>query len=298
MLRFLFVFSFAFFSFFPSIPSAGIGFVPSTKIWFSPSEFSAGDMIRLYTVVINNDYPSLSGTVGFYANEEEINRVTFQNLEREDAEQLRVFWQPVTGAYTLRARFLRAIATDENGVEHELDIASINSVDTAFVSSGGASSSSVALEGTSQTSQPQASSGGGSGAYTDIMIEKKVEGLLVVAPKETMSKEADTADSFENTVDRVGAAIQFVTSSANAVASAYEKTKETVETGEKYYDAGRQWWEKSKPYIQPYASSTKALWQKVSNNNDPGRVFKIAGGLLLLYILFRIIRRQRTFDDY
>lgn len=59
-----------------SVQQSDIGFVNST-IWFSRSNFSAGDQVRIYTTVKNSSTADLRGTVVFYANDSQIGTSDF-----------------------------------------------------------------------------------------------------------------------------------------------------------------------------------------------------------------------------
>src|SRR6266403_819509 len=76
---------------------ATVGFVPSTGVWFSTSTFDPNQSIKVYTVVVNNDYASLDGTVGFYDNDKLIGSTSFKSLAKESAQQLSINWVPSQG---------------------------------------------------------------------------------------------------------------------------------------------------------------------------------------------------------
>jgi hypothetical protein len=59
-----------------SVQQSDVGFVNST-IWFSRSNFSAGDQVRIYTTVKNSSAADLRGTVVFYANDSQIGTSDF-----------------------------------------------------------------------------------------------------------------------------------------------------------------------------------------------------------------------------
>ena len=117
------------FFFIPAVAqAAGVGFVPSAGIWFSSNNFTAKELVRIYSVVINNDYAALDGAVGFYDNGKLIDTVMVRKLLKESAQQVRVFWQPEEGPHAISARFVKVVATDEQGKQHELALNEINSV--------------------------------------------------------------------------------------------------------------------------------------------------------------------------
>lgn len=271
------------FLFFPIVSRAAtVGFLPSTPLWYSPEKFAPGEIIRLYTVVINNDYPSLSGVVAFYANDEEIGRVSIVNLKQDKAEGLKVYWQPTSGDYTLSAKFVSANAVDEHGATIQLNTNEINTAQTAFnVGKNNLSTTTV-----SQNSEDM------QGVATSIAIKKQGD-EFVILPK-TSTEENSVIDSIANTKEKLDSVLHFVTSSANTIAGTVEKTKSAVETGQKYYAKGEALWQKITPYLSPI----KRVVALATNNYDRHRILYIIGGTVILIFALKIIRRQRTFDDY
>lgn len=262
--------------------AANVGFLPSTPLWYSPEKFAPGEIIRLYTVVINNDYPSLSGVVAFYANNEEIGRVSIVNLKQDKAEGLKVYWQPTSGDYTLSAKFVSANAIDEHGATIQLNTNDINTAQTAFnVGKNNLSTTTI-----SQNSEDM------QGVATFIAIKKQGD-EFVILPK-TSTEENSVIDSIANTKEKFDSVLHFVTSSANTIAGTVEKTKSAVETGQKYYAKGEALWQKITPYLSPI----KRVVALATNNYDRHRILYIIGGTAILIFALKIIRRQRTFDDY
>lgn len=246
------------------------GFVPNTPIWYAPAAFAPGDVIRVYTVVVNNDYARLSGTVAFYANSVEVNRVSFADLRREEAEELKVYWQPEPGDYMLRAAFLSAVVVDDAGVTRILDP---NDLNTASASFYGGIGQVVAT-----------------GAQTQVTIRRQGDGLEI--------KPATNADSVMDTLvagkDRLDLAMSFVTSGAATLADVYNKTKTAIDIGQEYYAKGEDLWDRAVPHLDPLG----AAWVRATDNNNPKRLAGIAVGAAILFVAVKIIRRQRTFDDY
>jgi predicted DNA binding protein len=271
------------FLFFPIVSrAASVGFLPSTPLWYSPEKFALGEIIRLYTVVINNDYPSLNGVVAFYANGDEIDRSSIVNLKQDKAEELKVYWQPTSGDYTLSAKFVSANAVDEHGATIQLNPNDISTAQTAF----NAGKNNLSTTTVNQNPDPTP------GVATVITIKKQGNEFLI-SPK--ASADANSViDSIANTKEKIDSVLHFVTSSANTIAGTVEKTKSAVETGQKYYAKGEAVWQKITPYLSPL----KRLAALVTNNYDRRRILYIIGGAVIFIFALKIIRRQRTFDDY
>ena len=64
----------------PANANTGVGFVPSSGVWFSQDVFYENETVKLYTVVVNNTYKSLSGIIGFYDNDQLIVETVFSNI--------------------------------------------------------------------------------------------------------------------------------------------------------------------------------------------------------------------------
>ena len=56
------------------VRAADISFVPLTGIWFSSQSVIPGNTIKIYTVVINNVYPTVNVEIAFYDNGDELGR--------------------------------------------------------------------------------------------------------------------------------------------------------------------------------------------------------------------------------
>src|SRR5260221_4722000 len=106
MRKFLVAFIAALF-FLPAVAlAAGAGLVPSSGIWFSSTTLTPGTLVRVYTVVVNDQYFALDGTVGFYDNGALIDTVQFKALDKQSALQLKVLWQPTAGTHSVTAAFI------------------------------------------------------------------------------------------------------------------------------------------------------------------------------------------------
>ncbi len=92
----------------------GLGFVTSSGVWFSKNVFFEGETVRVMTVVVNNTYVTLTGTLGFFDGENTIAEVAF-SLGFEEARQISTNWSPRTGQHTVTVRFLSLSGKKEDG---------------------------------------------------------------------------------------------------------------------------------------------------------------------------------------
>lgn len=184
--------------------AATVGFVPDTGLWFSKTEFTPGEVIRVYTVVVNNEYYAVEGTVGFYDNDKPIASVELKNMLKDSARQLKVFWEPTEGAHRLSAHFIQAFALDEKGNSRAISLTDINSqvgsplryvsggIDPV-VSGAGSESAIPVSSGASQTSSAPvaiaANPGAGAAAAVtvpnpvEVAVKRHGEKLLLSAPR-------------------------------------------------------------------------------------------------------------------
>ncbi len=126
-LSYFFVFLFLLFPHFAN--SAGIGFVNSSGIWFSSDPAFGGIPVKVYTVVLNNDYKKLTATIAFLDNGAEFARTTVDVLQ-DDARQITVIWTPTYGTRTVAAKFISATVTDQNNVIRDLSAGEIANLAT------------------------------------------------------------------------------------------------------------------------------------------------------------------------
>lgn len=292
-----------------AIWAANVGFVPSTGLWFSRTEFSPGETIRVYTVIINNDYHSLDGAVAFYDNGQVIDTVAVQGLTKESAKQIRVFWEPAEGQHAVTARFTKAVAVDAQGKKQEVDIGTINSVAGAPLAVGGEKLYSVQQTPTA----PSDSTGAASTTPVAIgevqLVVKKQGEKLVIAPAPVVKVgtqsppgEAGAAeDLLSKNREALAKAEQLagtITTTAGKINSAYDKTKSAVEEGKGYYEKGRERWGKTVPYIK----RAEPFWNTISNNNEPKRVAIIVGSIIVLWLvmkwMFRRRRKRRLREEF
>lgn len=106
--------------------AASIGFA-SSGILFSAEPSFAGTAIKVYSVVVNNQYAKLNATVAFLDNNQEFGRATVEVL-LEEARQVQSSWTPTAGQHVVVAKFVSATATDAQGVAKKLSQSEIDSV--------------------------------------------------------------------------------------------------------------------------------------------------------------------------
>ena len=306
------------FFFIPAVAqAAGVGFVPSTGLWFSKTEFAPQEMVRVYTVIINNEYPKLAGLVGFYDNGGLIDSVEIKNLLRDSALQLKILWQPTEGPHLLSARFLRAIATDGQGQEQMLGLDQINSLTGAPLKIGGSAVVPIAqvaeLSAQTEASTPSLSRGLVSEEAKTIsvgsmavVVEKNGDKLVLAAEPLSLSAarvagrgpglEESVRDVFAKNREIIGKAERIagtITTTVATAEKAYGAAKSAVEQGQAIYAKGEEYWNK----VEPYAAKVKPVWEKISNNNEPKRVAIIIGGAVIIFWLIRRSIRRGEFRN-
>lgn len=295
--------------------AAGVGFVPSTGIWFSRSSFLPHDTIRVYSVIINNDYFKLDAVVGFYDNGELIDTATVTGLVKEMAQQVKVFWSPTEGQHTLTARFIKAVAIDDKGGRKELNLNDIvSSAGSPLTVAEGqvaptparVASATVGAQSSSTIATSATTSIGGVIGATIVEVAKQGTRLAVQAPVSSGvvaasaepavlgEKVAALAPRGEDTgsdifaknkevLEKAQAAVTTITSTAGKIGEVYNQTKSVVEKGKGYYEQGQSYWQR----VKPYAEKVKPWWLKISNNNEPKRIAIIVVSVLAVWWLLK-----------
>ncbi len=318
------------------VPNAGwaanVGFVPSTGLWFSPTTFSAGDSINVYTVVINNDYYALDGIVTFYDNNQSFDTAVVTQLLKEQAKQVKVTWKPTAGEHNLSARFTKAVAVDAKGSKQEISLSQINNVTGAPLEVGGSSVAPVTPVTETQTigeskvvvaasgvTPSDASVAIGSTAVAVVqqgktLVLKAAEILKTQSVQQTDANPtsqnsnststtsvhaASTAvDPFaknKEIIDKASNLAATITSTAGKINEAYAAGKGAVETGQSFYKQAQDTWSR----IDPYWQKMKPYWLSISHNNDPKQIAIIAGVVIVGYWILKFMfrRRRRRWED-
>ncbi|OGH81182.1 MAG: hypothetical protein A3I29_04430 [Candidatus Magasanikbacteria bacterium RIFCSPLOWO2_02_FULL_44_11] len=273
--------------------AAQVGFVPATGIWFSRTELSLNESVRIYTVVINNTYYELNGVVAFYDNQTIIDTISFTSLKNGEARQLSVFWQPSKGDHTISARFTKAEAVDERGKK---TIVSLDSI-------VGTTGQSLTLKN-GETSEVGAAAlsveqNNGRLLLTPLVRESS---LSTVSLGQNSSSSitgiaAEATDVFAKNralLDKAESAAGTITSTAQRIEDAVNSVKAAVAQGSQWYGAGKDGFQK----VQPIFRQIYNGWLVVSNNNDSIRILVIVVVVVVgWWVVRRLRRRQRFYDD-
>lgn len=107
--------------------AASIGFATSSGVTFSSDPVFASLAVKVFTVIVNNQYQSLAATVAFYDNGNEIGRSNAV-VPLEEARQVQTQWTPDAGSHIVSAKFVAATGTDLQGNTHQLSTDEINAV--------------------------------------------------------------------------------------------------------------------------------------------------------------------------
>lgn len=286
-----------------TVLAAEAGFVPSSGVWFSTNTIVPGQLIRVYTVVINNSYFALDGTVGFYDNDVLIDTTQFKALEKETAAQLKVLWQPTIGDHVVKAVFQSATAIDSSGKRTIIPVSELTGVAAAVVSS---SSSAPAL--ITEPVQPDVSiavvsssdnknlviisspSSGGQGAVGEVV---KTGGSIFDSLRNLFASNHEALNKAES-------AVATITSTANKVQGAYNTAQTAVQKSEIYYNQTKAVVGKFQTAVEsvdPYFAPIRNYWLKLTNNNEPTRILIVVGVIVAIIILWKLSSR-RIGQDY
>ncbi len=282
----------------------GAGFVPAGGIWFSTDTFLPKETVRVYTVIVNNNYFSLEAQVNFYDNGELIDAAEIHGLPKEAAKVVRVFWQPTEGRHIVSARLLKAVATDESGKRTELSLADLTSVPGIPLMVVGSSASPPPLitESTALGATTVAIKREGDKFFITALDKRGVEGEKIAGSGVANTEEASaTSSSGNNTqdffkknreaLDKLRGVAAGVTGTASAVGQAYGESKSFLEKGKELYETSRKFTDK----LQPFFDKVVSGWMVISGNNNPKRVVLIVGGSVVAWLALRRSRRSRRY---
>ena len=94
--------------------------VQNNAISFAPSQFFAGDQVRVYGTVINTGNKDISGYVAFYQGTTMIGEPQpFSSRVNGAAEDFWVDWTPFAGTYNVAMKLIKADPTDQNPLNNE-----------------------------------------------------------------------------------------------------------------------------------------------------------------------------------
>lgn len=291
MLRKILLFIFVFSCIPAGVNATQVGFVPAGGIWFSRTELKPQEMIRVYTVVVNNNYNSLRGVVAFYDNDDIIETVKFEDLKKDEARQLQVFWVPSAGNHRISARFTLAEATNEAGAVTSIPLSELLST----------------------TGQPLVLHNGALsevGAAT-LSVEQK-NGTLFLTPQRVLGAKITTSSSAveagytpESSVKSVQSPTAALIAQAEQVASTITSTVESVHeayaTAQSWGSTAQMWYGRAKDVaaeVKPYTKRIYYGWLFITKDNDPVRIAFVVGGVAVVWFgIGRLRRRKQFYDD-
>ena len=290
--------------------AAGAGFAPS-GVWFGRTSLAEGELARVYTVIVNNDYFAIDAEVGFYDNNNLIDTAKVKRLPRESAQDLRIFWQPTMGEHKLFARFISATAIDEKGGRANLDVGDMGGTAGAPLlvvdKTTGAVVQSDALTGAdphgiSHTLVVEVQKQGNQVAVTEASPAGAAEGVIlgvkqIVAATQKLFGQAsgtihssslrDAFNKNREVLAGVSGAVDQATSTAAAASAVYVKANQLAVQGQNVYGQARCYW----AVAQPYAEAARPWWQKISDNNSPTRVLEIFIIIIIAWFILKRLRR-------
>lgn len=100
---------------FPTQTGAAFNFVVNQGLWLTPGKWFATDSVKVYTVVINNNFEKLSGDVQFFSNGRNIGTISVVNLPFEDAKQVGVELALSAGVNKLEAKLSNVVVQEKSG---------------------------------------------------------------------------------------------------------------------------------------------------------------------------------------
>ena len=114
--------------------AANVGFV-SSNIWISDNNPIAGDLVKVYSVIVNDDVRKFKGQVEFYDNDILIsNSIPFDLAGGESSQVISQEWMAIYGNHKFKAAIKNAYFEDNNGVQELVDISVLSQVtDIVFV---------------------------------------------------------------------------------------------------------------------------------------------------------------------
>lgn len=264
-----------------------VGFVPSTGIWFSRTDLSPGETIRVYTAVVNSEYYAINGVVAFYNNDEIIDTVDVKLLKKDEARQLRVFWEPTEGDHRVSAKFTKVETVDEKGVVTPLTLTAVTGVTGAPLTlSSGATTPLI--------------------GETTLSVEKK-DDRLVLAPAIVLGAKIAAVTGSVSTspiqaaIDKNKALLGEAEQIAGRITSTAGKVEHAYITAKSWVSTGKEWYSKTKEQIQkagPVANAMYIGWLRVTNDNDPKRIGIIVAVTFVMWFTAKwLLRRKAFYDD-
>ena len=95
--------------------STAFEFIKNDSIWLSNANAFAGDEVKIYTVVVNNDFPFVSSDIQFFNNGSLIGTAVIDNLSFESAEQVWIAHTLLKGENVFTIRLANFVAKNADG---------------------------------------------------------------------------------------------------------------------------------------------------------------------------------------
>lgn len=115
----------------PLVVHADFDFVVSRGVWLSDKNALAGDKVKLYTVINNNEFTSLTTQVQFFNGGTLIGTVQVNNLAREEARQIGLEYTLPAGKYTIAVALANAVGQNAAGEAKNLSEAELKASQTS-----------------------------------------------------------------------------------------------------------------------------------------------------------------------
>ncbi len=109
---------------------AAFDFAVNQIVRLSKTNAVEGEVVKLYTVIVNNDFASVSGKVVFYNNDQVIAEVPFEKILFEQAKQVAAEYTLPAGELSLTARLTSVVGLQANGDKQVLPDNQIQSSQT------------------------------------------------------------------------------------------------------------------------------------------------------------------------
>lgn len=103
------------------VQAAEFGFLEK-NIWLSRTEFAPGEIIRVYTILLNNSEQDVQGDLYFYDNGWEIGKTNFSLPAGGKTGQFWVDWKASEGRHNFTAEIKQSYFVDEKGAKNFLEV--------------------------------------------------------------------------------------------------------------------------------------------------------------------------------
>lgn len=292
------------------VEAAGVGFVPSSRLWFSSLAFPPKESTNIYTVIINNDHFYLDAIIGFYVDEKLIDTAYINHLSKEHAAQVKGSWWPTEGSHAVAVRFVKATAIDENGNQKELNVQEFNTVNSSAIQVGDGQSvknPSPSASATSSENQitkiDKINQENFVAPALNLKVEKNGDKLAIVEMKSSSSSISQSEELKQAVENKLQTAVQQGEEIRNKIASTLNTMTSTIQAAGNFYDKTKSLFGDKDKYWQEIKTSdvfSKDLFQKIKDFVKPQNnltiltwVFRGLFFILLFYFIIRLFRRRR-----